>query len=245
MTRHGDQIIWTDNAPAWAIHSLLLQGRFLDETSFSDWLLNAMPIEFNSAHACKMDAINKARYHVAHLFDVQAGRDNSQPLEWTKREVEIRFLRNVHPCNSFYIPIPKWKVYGGDPAVKTFFSNRYSERYRACWNEFLDAVGGEIMSDTQPAPLYSYSHSDWPRSGRQSRRFRLVKAYTDISTPQIRAIVSVLAADGRGDWNLVEISSLMEKAKTDGRLITKQGAPQIFDFYRRKLLEEGILIELV
>lgn len=120
-TDSGDQIIWTDNSPPWAIHSILLHGQFLDQPSFADWLEKKMPIEFNVARASKQEAINKARYHVAHLFDVQAGRDNSKPERWSRREVEVRLLRNIHPYNAFYVPIPKWRSYGRDPAVKAFF----------------------------------------------------------------------------------------------------------------------------
>jgi hypothetical protein len=106
-TGGGDQIVWTDNSPPWAIHSILFKGEFLDPESFANWL-KTMPIEFNTAHARKLDLINKAGYHVAHLFDVQNGRDNRDPGGWSTREVEIRFLRNIHPCNAFYVPLAKW-----------------------------------------------------------------------------------------------------------------------------------------
>jgi hypothetical protein len=221
-THGGDQIIWTDNSPPWAIHSLLLQGQFLDQPSFADWLEKTMPIEFKVAHASKQDAINKARYHVAHLFDVQAGRDNSEPEGWSRREVEIRFLRNIHPCNAFYVPIPKWHSYGGDPAVKAFFYKRYSDRYRKCWDEFLEAVAGSVLGHADPDPVYVYGESDWRRKSGKSRRFKLTRGSTERTTGQIRAIVAILKADGRGQWSLAEISALMSKGAAVGDLITSK-----------------------
>jgi hypothetical protein len=203
-----------------------------------------MPIEFNVAHASKLDAINKARYHVAHLFDVQAGRDNSKPERWASREVEIRFLRNIHPCNAFYIPIPKWWFYGGDLAVKAFFYKRYSDRYRQCWDEFLEAVGGEALSHADPDPLYVYSESDWRRGSWKSRRFRLARDWTARTTRQVRDVVAILKADGRGEWNSAEISALMSKAATAGHLVTKQNPERIFTYYLATLLEDQVLVEL-
>jgi hypothetical protein len=202
-----------------------------------------MPTEFNVAHSRKLDAINKARYHVAHLFDVQAGRDNSQPERWSRREVEIRFLRNIHPCNAFYVPIPKWRVYGGDPAVKAFFCKRYSDRYRQCWDEFLEAVAGVVLSHADPDPPYSYLESDWPRRLPKSRRFALIKDSTGRTARQIHDIVAILKADGRGEWNSAEISALMSKGATAGDLITKQNPERVFTYYLESLLEDHVLVE--
>jgi hypothetical protein len=189
-TECGDQIIFTDNSPAWAIHSILLSGNDLDDpTAFVRWLNLEMPIEFNMAHARKLDLINKARYHVAHLFDVQAGRDNSHPERWSQREVEVRFLRNLHPCNAFYIPIPKWHSYGADPAVKAFFHRQYSNRYKQCWADFVAGVGGEELSHDDSDPFYTYSESDWPGT----RKDKVTAVERDIRIAQLEAEIARLS----------------------------------------------------
>ena len=240
ITEEGDRIIWTDNAPAWGIHTLLLTEECVDPSSLARWLASVMPIEFNVAHQRRLNRINRARYHVAHLFDVQAGRDNSEPEKWSSREVELRFLRNVHPCNAAYIPLPKWHEYGASSAVKAFFYTEYSRRYGGCWAEFETSVAGYPLRDVDTDPEYSYSESDWPRRSA-SRRLRLLSVATLRTTPQLRDLIGILADDGRGEWTLAEIHQLVAAAASRGRLRTTQPPSRIFDYYRALLVSDGIL----
>ena len=245
VTQEGDRIIWTDNAPSWGIHALLLSEDALDLTSFARWMESEMPIEFNAAHQRKLDRINRARYHVAHLFDVQAGRDKSAPEKWSRREVELRFLRNVHPCNAGYIPLPKWREYGASNAVKAFFCREYATRYAGCWAEFEASVAGYPLRDDDSDPEYIYSEASGPRRSDSSRsvgqRLRLTSVATLTTTPQVLDLVQILADDGREEWTLAEIHQLVATAANQGRLKTRQPPSRIFDYYRPLLIRDGIL----
>lgn len=240
VTDLGDRLIWTDNAPAWGIHTLLLTGNCIDPTSLASWLASEMPVEFKAAHRRRLNLINRARYHVAHLFDVQAGRDNSEPEKWSRREVELRFLRNVHPCNTAYIPLPKWHEYGASNAVKAFFYREYSRRYGGCWAEFETSVAGYPLLDVDADPEYAYSESDWPRRSR-TQRLRLLTVATARTTPQLRELIKILADDGRGEWTVAEIHQLIAAAAGRGCLKTTQPPSRIFDYYRPLLLRDRIL----
>jgi hypothetical protein len=240
VTEQGDRIIWTDNAPAWGIHTLLLTDAGIEPASLARWFASGMPIEFNAAHRSGLNYINRARYHVAHLFDVQAGRDNSEPESWSNREVELRFLRNVHPCNAAYIPLPKWREYGASNGIKAFFYREYFRRYQECWAEFEMSVAGYPLRDLDADPEYTYSESDWPLRSA-TRRLRLLSVVTARRTPQLRDLIQILADDGRGEWTLAEIHQLVATAANGGRLKTTQPPSRIFDYYRPLLVCDGIL----
>lgn len=84
--------------------------------------------------------INHGRWHVAHVLD--AKNRNTDWENWNREELTRRFIRNIHPCNCFYIPHQEWRLYGGDPRVIGFFIERYRERYARVWDEFWSLAGG-------------------------------------------------------------------------------------------------------
>jgi hypothetical protein len=87
--------------------------------------------------------INVARWHVGHIFDA---KDRNVDWEsWDRAELARRFIRNIHPCNCFYIPHVGWQRYGGDPRVIGFFADQYRQRYAAIWDEFV-----HHSADTHP-----------------------------------------------------------------------------------------------
>jgi hypothetical protein len=89
--------------------------------------------------------INTAGWHVAHIFNAKDRQTDWQ--NWSREQLARRFLRNLHPCNCFYIPNPVWRQVGGDPQVIGFMAARYRERYGDVWQEFVEAVRGEALPE--------------------------------------------------------------------------------------------------
>ena len=88
----------------------------------------------------KGENINLAGWHVAHIFDVKNG--DVSFAAWDRTELVRRTVRNIHPCNYFFIPKQDWQRHGGDPSVISFFYDRLASRYSAIWPEFLRLVAG-------------------------------------------------------------------------------------------------------
>ena len=86
------------------------------------------------------ESINKAGWHVAHLFDVKDR--NVEFHRWDRNELKRRFARNIHPCNYFYVPMNEWKRHGGNPTVIAFFYEQFKLVYRTIWEDFLKLVDG-------------------------------------------------------------------------------------------------------
>jgi len=89
----------TDNSPAWWIHYQLFSDHFREYASF-DSFIESVPCHMFQVRL--PENINKAGWHVAHIFDVK-DRD-VQFRRWDRKELVRRFARNIHPCNYFYIP---------------------------------------------------------------------------------------------------------------------------------------------
>ena len=88
-------------------------------------------------------SVSTAGWHVAHIYN--AKDRNTDWRNWTRAELTRRLIRNVHPCNCFYIPKPEWQRYGGHPEVIAFFASEYSTRYGSVWEEFRQLAVGEPL----------------------------------------------------------------------------------------------------
>ena len=133
-TDRGHRFKATDNAPAWWMHHSLFHETRLDAEAFASAIMGA-PAHFHDIHAQLPDTINNAGWHVAHIFQVKDG-DNAYP-RWGRANLTARFLRNIHPCNYFFLALPDWQQWGGDERVIAFFADRYADRYQSVWAEFL------------------------------------------------------------------------------------------------------------
>ena len=103
--------------------------------------------------------ISHAGWHVAHILDAKDRNVNWR--SWSRGELIRRFVRNLHPCNLFYIPKTDWQPYGCDPRVIAFFAAIYSHRYKHVWPEFLRlAQGTPVLSDE--VPRYRYPLNETP-----------------------------------------------------------------------------------
>lgn len=129
----GHRLRATDNSPAWWIHAALFEGPSLQRDGFSPF------IESIPCHMFEIrlrESINSAGWHVAHIFD--AKDRNTAYQQWDQRELVRRMVRNLHPCNYFYLPKVNWQQYGGDPAVISFFTKKFAAMYFNVWGEFID-----------------------------------------------------------------------------------------------------------
>lgn len=88
------------------------------------------------------DHHNRSRWHFAHIVTVN---DRSDPLWWSKENIERKFLRFIHPINCVLLPLAKWRDYGGRPDVLCYMGARYRERYGSLWDCFLKSVGAEAQ----------------------------------------------------------------------------------------------------
>jgi hypothetical protein len=140
----------TDNAPAWYVHRALFTG--------DDW--KRMPFAaFIDGIPCHMfdlgrtPTISGAGWHVAHI--IGAKNRDVQFEKWDRQELRLRMLKNLHPCNFFFVPKQNWQRVGSDREVIAFFASRFAERYRSVWSEFLSLVDGHITTSLDAAPSFS------------------------------------------------------------------------------------------
>lgn len=136
-TTDGQRLCATDNAPSWWIHRELFAGRLPDRPAF-DAFVEAIPSHM--FRIPKGDNISTAGWHVAHIFDAKNG--DVSFAAWDRAELVRRMVRNIHPCNYFFVPKQEWRRYGGDPSVIAFFYDEFSSKYRAIWPEFLTLAVG-------------------------------------------------------------------------------------------------------
>jgi hypothetical protein len=156
----------TDNAPSWWIHRELFFGRLPNRNSFEQFIESVPCHMFDIP---KGENASQAGWHVAHIFDAKNGDVGYE--NWDRAEVRRRMVRNIHPCNYFYIPKQNWQRYGGDPAVIAFFSEKFSSRYESIWPDFLRLVEGTtppVPSDASEFRV-TYGSGTPPPSGSLSR----------------------------------------------------------------------------
>src|SRR5512141_2914210 len=85
----------SDNSPGWWMHFVTFNG--LRDARFED-----MPTHMFQTARLIPSNINKAGWHVAHIYN--AKDRNTDWRRWSRADLVRRFVRNVHPCNCFYLP---------------------------------------------------------------------------------------------------------------------------------------------
>jgi len=146
----------TDNSPAWWMH-------FVAFNSMRDARLDEVPCHMFEAMRLMPRNISTAGWHVAHI--ISAKDRNTDWQEWTAADVARRFLRNMHPCNCFYLPKRQWQQYGGHHAVIGYVAKRYAERYGPTWVAFLDRTAGATIPTADGSMRYLLS-PETPRALR-------------------------------------------------------------------------------
>jgi len=148
----GFRLRATDNAPAWWLHAKLFDADSFTYDSFSSFIAS---IPSHMFEIRLPQSINSAGWHVAHIFN--AKDRNLDYDHWDHPELTRRTIRNIHPCNYFYIPKIDWRVHGGEQAVIAFFCEKFAATYSAIWPEFLDLAGATTLSASSLSRNYRYT----------------------------------------------------------------------------------------
>jgi hypothetical protein len=147
-TDSGSRFTPSDNAPAWWMHALAFNGiRDVDYTT--------APTHLFEIGRRVPSNINAAGWHVAHIYGAKDRDTNWQ--SWDRAQLTRRFIRNIHPCNCFYIPKNSWRRLGADPKVIGVVAQRYAGRYRSVWPEFVSFAGGHSLDPGDPEMRYECS----------------------------------------------------------------------------------------
>jgi hypothetical protein len=120
-------------------------------------VVETIPCHMFEVSAQLPESINTAGWHVAHIVDVKDRNVNFR--SWDRTELTRRFLRNVHPCNYFFLPKPEWQRRGADTRVIGFFAALYADRYSSVWQEFLEMTGADIAKLPRATRPISYQYA--------------------------------------------------------------------------------------
>jgi hypothetical protein len=128
----------TDNAPPSWWHSILFNRVRVDSNNLG-CLIEGTPWHF--FQMSKWTTVNGSRWHAAHIFDV---RDRDTDWRgWSRESAVRRFIRNIHPCNVFFVPLIEWRRVGADPDLIAAVAAHYRRRHASVWMEFLRLAQGE------------------------------------------------------------------------------------------------------
>ena len=139
-TNEGNRFKATDNAPAWWIHFALFHEIDLPAASFAS-IIETLPTHFFEVASQIPNSISSAGWHVAHIFPVKDR--NTDYRDWDRKDLVRRCVRNIHPCNYFFIPKADWQLWGGNERVISYFARLYEARYGSVWTEFLSLAGAD------------------------------------------------------------------------------------------------------
>jgi hypothetical protein len=222
-TKSGGRFKATDNAPAWWIHFALFQQIGLRAENFSE-IIESVPTHFFEVAAQVPESISAAGWHVAHIFAVK-DRDTDY-RSWSNREMVRRCVRNIHPCNYFFVPKTDWQTWGGNERVIAYFAGLYQEFYGSVWTDFLSLsradpsgllkisgpVSYRIAAKEATAPTLhrvEQTDADSPRAGDES----IAVAYTASRLSFKADLIEPLAPHGR--FRIVTPSGTFEMSKAE------------------------------
>jgi hypothetical protein len=136
-TCDGSLIAPADNAPAWAVHALLVERKL---SSYHDFkmLMASMPAHMFDIGKIGVRTANSYGWYIAHIFPAKNG--DTQFRLWTRDEVKKRCFLTLHPCNIFPVPGVRNRQHGEDPKVIAFVAEQYAIRYRSMWSDFLGQI---------------------------------------------------------------------------------------------------------
>lgn len=137
-TNSGGRFKATDNAPAWWIHFTLFHEINIPASSFAS-IIETLPTHFFEVAVQVPLSISAAGWHVAHIFPVKDRNTNYRA--WNHDELARRCVRNIHPCNYFFIPKTDWQVWGGNDHVISYFAKLYEDYYHSVWTDFVSLAG--------------------------------------------------------------------------------------------------------
>lgn len=147
----GGLIRPSDNSPAWCIHAMLRDGDVPSDDQMIE-LIRTIPTHMFDVRKFGRRTANADRLYVAHIYPAK-NRDTAWK-DWTRSELVKRFIRNVHPCNLFFVPMAQ-KHWGEEPAVIAAVAERMAIRYAKVWNDFLRLAEAVPLSNESPPVLRS------------------------------------------------------------------------------------------
>ncbi|MGI8496684.1 MAG: hypothetical protein ACR2OG_03745 [Gemmatimonadaceae bacterium] len=139
-TNAGLRFKATDNSPAWWVHYVLFHECELPPASFS-LILETIPTHVFEVWAQVPFSISAAGWHVAHILPVKDRNVDYQT--WSRKDLVRRCVRNIHPCNYFFIPTTDWEGWGGNERVIFYFADLYRKLYGSVWKDFLALAGAD------------------------------------------------------------------------------------------------------
>jgi hypothetical protein len=185
MTARGDVLMPSDNAPGWWLHAFLLGEQPIEGAS-AQFFAEVPTHMFGIVGS---ETLNSAGYHLAHIVPVK-NRDLDW-TNWTRAELQRRFLLNIHPCNWFLIAKTEWHRNGARADITAWIKTAYAERYGELYQTFVRRVGNSDQApDLRPgSPDYKF-HPKAGGEGIQHRRAPRRRASGDgsDSSPHIRSL---------------------------------------------------------
>jgi hypothetical protein len=172
-TQSGHLLRATDNSPGWYMHHELFNNNVERFTYFAAFI-DTIPCHMFNIRL--QQTVNSAGWHVAHLFEVKDR--NISFNEWDRKELKRRMIRNLHPCNIFYIPKTDWQIHGGAKEILAYVYQKYSELYSVVWDEFLEAA------EATPIELSTEANQYFINIAATSPQKELPQAYTDLLKPK-------------------------------------------------------------
>ncbi|MGD1097003.1 MAG: hypothetical protein ABSB35_34065 [Bryobacteraceae bacterium] len=234
----GLRVLPSDLSPVWAVQQAILHSDPPTDTAFGKWVLS-LPLEHNAVRKRKLDLLNVAGFHTAHLIDVAAHRN---AMLTAKRPDVLRSVSVVelHPMNVLWVPKPRWSYWGASVQLKAHFAGVLKRRVPDLWDNFIRSVGGAAALLPKPDPdfQYFYTDDDW---GTNNAVYHVLRSSTVLQTPQIRQIVALLAKCGSEHLTEAEVRRLLENGKVSGEFPTTQDAMKVFLYYRRRMKLDGVL----
>jgi hypothetical protein len=176
-TGDGCRVRFSDNAPAWQVHHTLFHGEEAAFARMAEYVAS-LPTHFFEVTKRLRRSVNSAGWYVAHILPVG---DRRAFDAWRRADLMRRFVRNIHPCNVFYVPKRQGRERGEDPQVIRYFAERLQKLYAATWIDFLRVAGEDealCVSSGYPAPAPSPSIARLRRAPVQPSRVHATSGST-------------------------------------------------------------------
>lgn len=157
VTRDGIRLRPSDNSPAWWWHMRIFQGAAPPSENFARFVDDTPTHMFEMPSKCR--TVNTAGWHAAHILDAK-DRDIDWQM-WTRADAARRFVRNVHPLNLFYVPLPEWRRVAAMPELIGYVASTYATRWPEIWHQFTQVAGEPpLRSDAGDSILRIDSETD-------------------------------------------------------------------------------------
>lgn len=158
VTGDGTRLVPGDNSPAWWWHAVLFNDLSLDPAAFASFIA-ATPFHMFKAPSRK-ETLNAKGWYVAHILGVK-NRD-VRWQDWPRSAAVWRFVRNIHPCNVFYVPKKPaaWIEISGEPKMLASVAAYYRQRYSSIWADFCELADAPI-GHGDPAPDGILDAEEW------------------------------------------------------------------------------------